>query len=197
MVINWYGESCFKIQSGETVILTDPFESSSGLTPPRFRADLILKSAMQQPSPYFSYGTPTLTGPGEYDVKEVEITGLANKTSTVYLIKMEDFKLCFLDGLSQTLEPAILEKMDSIDILFIPAGGQPFIEQDEAAKLIKKINPKIVIPSLFKIPGLKRKSDDLKEFLKAIGQKEAEPQEKLTVKKKDLPPSTRLVVLKI
>ena len=73
------------------------------------------------------------------------------------------------------------------DILFIPAGGRPFISQEAAIKLIKQIEPKIVVPAFFKLPGLKRQSADLKNFLEELNHKEnKEKRDKLTVKKKDL-----------
>jgi len=36
MVITFYGEGCFKIQSGEFSVLIDPFDAQTGLMPPRF-----------------------------------------------------------------------------------------------------------------------------------------------------------------
>ena len=65
-----------------------------------------------------------------------------------------------------------------------------------AAKLVKQLSPKLVIPSFFKISSLTRKADGVSPFLKELGQ-EAEPQEKLVVKKKELPTSTRAVVLSL
>ena len=82
------------------------------------------------------------------------------------------------------------------DILFIPAGGSPYLNQEAAAKLIKQINPKIVVPALFKIPGLKTKVGDINEFLEELSQK-SEPQEKLVIKKKELPAKTQVMALKI
>jgi len=40
MVISFYGEGCFKIQSGEAVVLIDPPSPQSGLTAPRFKFDV-------------------------------------------------------------------------------------------------------------------------------------------------------------
>ena len=102
---------------------------------------------------------------------------------------MESIKICFLGHISQTPDPDILEQLEEIDILFIPAGGKPFMEQKTAAQLIKQINPKIAVPSFFKIQGLKRQADDLKIFLEETnGQKKESKEflEKLTIKKKDL-----------
>lgn len=204
MVINWYGEGCFKIQTSGITILTDPFDSQSGLTPPRLKAEVVLKTLTSFPiTPIQNQTGLQIIGAGSYEFKGIEFSGwqLTKESTneylkTIYLVKAEDLNLCFLGHLANNLEPSILEKLAEVDLLFIPAGGKPFINQETAAKLIKQIEPKLIIASFFKIPGLKRKADDVKEFLKELELK-AEPQEKLTIKKKDLPAKMEVVVLKI
>lgn len=207
MVISFYGENCFKIQSGDTTILTDPFTNQIGLTPPRLKPDILIKTLVAFPIVQSSdYQSNQVFGPGEYNIKGIDIFGfgLLNESSekfikTVYLIKIEGVKIGFLGHLSGILEPDILERFEEMDLLFIPAGGQPFLEQKSAVKLIKQIEPKIVIPCFFKIPGLKRRADDIKKFIEEFNHQKAVPQEKLTIKKKDLEgiKKTEIVVLKI
>ena len=199
MVINWYGEGSFKVQSGQVVIMTDPFESSSGLTPPRFKSDIILKTGA--PSEYLSdkeSEAKNIIGPGEYEVKDVGIRGYAAGAGAVYAVKVEDMKLGFLGGLENAeLSADAMEALRNTDILFVPCGGKPYLEGSDAAKLVKKLEPKIVIPAFFKIKGLKRSADDTKDLEKAIGQK-AEEQEKLTIKAKDITwEGTKLITLKV
>ena len=204
MIINWYGEGCFKVQTSGITILTDPFGSESGLTPPRFKAEIVLKTLTSLPiSPVVNEEAIQIAGPGEYEFKGVEFFGRPlNKESnkelikTVYSVRAEEMNLCFLGHISHALEPAVLEKLADVDLLFLPTGGKPFVDQETAAKIIKQIEPKMVIASFFKTPGLKRKTDDIKEFLKELEQK-SEPQEKLTVKKKDLSEKMEVVVLKV
>lgn len=198
MVISYYGENSFKIQSGEFTILTDPVDASSGLTPPRFKYDILLKTLVAFPpaenAPETGSGQAiSIYGPGEYNVENATIFGYlsehettANMLKTAYVATVEDIKLCFLGHLADIPSPAIMERLEDIDILFIPGGGSPYIDQKKVAKLIKQIQPKIVIPTAFKVPGLKRHAEDLKAFLEELDQKDAEPQEKLTIKKKDL-----------
>lgn len=213
MVITFYGEGCFKLQSGDFVVLTDPFDSQTGLTSPRFKTDIILKT-LKSVSSKTSPQSPILNSqfliesPGEYNIKNTSITGffLPKESSdkfikTIYLLEMEDIHLCFLGHLSEMPESTIFEHLEEIDILFIPAGGAPFIDQKSSAKIIKQIQPKIVIPCFFKIPSLKRPSDKIEIFLEEFnGQKEKQigAQEKLVIKKKDLAniKKTEIVVLK-
>ncbi len=202
MIITFYGEGCFKIQSGDFIVSTDPLDDKTGLTAPRFKSNIILKTLTPcQPSqslPQSSILNPQflIHGPGEYNIKDVNITGFAlpkesseKFLKTVYLAKMEDINLCFLGHISETPEPAILEHLEEIDILFIPAGGEPFINQKSAVKIIKQIEPKIVIPSFYKIQSLKRPADNLSIFLEEFDgekTKQKEAMEKLVIKKKDL-----------
>ena len=59
------------------VIVTDPFESSVGLTAPRFKSDLVLQTKI---NPAYisekSSETRNVSGPGEYEVQGVQIAGL-------------------------------------------------------------------------------------------------------------------------
>ncbi len=204
MVINWYGEGCFKIQTGGLTLLTDP-EVGPGLTSPRGKTEAVLKTLTGWPIPSTQKEGVVLLGPGEYEVQDVEISGIpVPKESTpkffktIYLVQAEGLNLCFLGYLAEYPEPGILEQLKTIDIMFIPAGGKPFIKQELAAKLIKQLDPKIVVASFFKIPGLKRPSDDAKDFAKEIGH-QVNPEEKLVVKKKDVTEQKglRFVVLKV
>ncbi|OGM92606.1 hypothetical protein A2372_04150 [Candidatus Wolfebacteria bacterium RIFOXYB1_FULL_54_12] len=194
MIITYYGENSFKIQSGEFTILTDPVDSASGLTPPRFKYDILLKTLTTfPPHEIASEQGISIYGPGEYNVEDATIFGYLSENEvtdkilkTVYVVTLEDIKLCFLGHLADIPSPAIMERLEDIDILFVPGGGAPYIDQKKVAKLIKQIQPKIVIPTAFKVPGLKRQAEDLSTFLEELDQKDAESQEKLTIKKKEL-----------
>ncbi len=206
MVISFYGENSFKVQSGEFTLLTDPFDASSGLIPPRFKYDILLKTMTAFPPVEAApeQGV-SIYGPGEYNIKDVTVFGYLSENETtdktlktVYLVTMEDMRLCFLGHLADVPSPAIMEKLEDIDIFFIPGGGTPYIDQKKVAKLVKQIQPKIVIPTAFKIPGLKRSTADISTLLDELDQKGIDPQDKLTLKKKDLATfkPSQVVVLK-
>lgn len=208
MTINWYGEGCFKIQEGGVTIITDPIDASSGLSTPRSQATVTLKTLLKTPTvgEEIEAGNTeennVIAGPGEYEVQGVVINGWAlakdsdeGFIKSVFQIKIEDLTIGLLGHISAFNEPEILEELGKVDILIMPAGGAPFIEQAAAAKLVRQINPTIIIPSFFKVPKLKRKADPVDAFLKELGMKGVEPQEKFTAKKKDLTGKTQVVVL--
>lgn len=198
MVITFYGEGCFKIQSGELSVLTDPFDNQAGPTPPRFKADIVLKTIT--PASFFekkeALPVGEIIGPGEYNIKGADIAGFllpkessAKFFKTAYSFRVEDINLCFLGHISEIPEPAILEHLGEPDILFVPAGGAPFIDVKTAVKIIKQLQPKMIVPTFFKVPSLKRKAEDVGRFLEELNgdkAKNSSVSDKLTVKKKDL-----------
>lgn len=203
MVINWYGEACFRIQTGDTVVLTDPFDAKVGLTPPRGKVDFVLRTRTELPIPY----TPEredfhVEGPGEYEVKGIEIMGFdapkngGETLETIYRVKAEGLRIALFGHIAEVPDAEVLERLGEVDVLFIPAGGAPFLSVEKAVKLVRQVNPKIVVATLFKIPKLERKAGDVKAFLEEIEQKAA-PQEKLVIKKKDLPLNLQVVVLTV
>ncbi len=44
MYINWLGLSCFKIQTTESTIITNPFAPNTGLRRPRLSAQVVILS---------------------------------------------------------------------------------------------------------------------------------------------------------
>ena len=146
-----------------------------------------------------------IRGGGEYEVQEITVQGypLPKDSSekffkTAYRVIAENLKLGFLGHLSSELTTEATQGVQDLDILFLPAGGKPFLNQEAAAKLVKQLSPKIVVASFFKVPGLKRASADWKSLADEMSQK-PELLEKLTIKKKEVAEQkgTKLVILKI
>jgi len=212
MVITWYGQSCFKIQSGEAVLFTDPFCKEIGLTPPRGAANIVTIS--HQHKDHNNYDALTgeplvIKGPGEYETKGISIKGILsfhdNKegkergTNTIYVIEVEGIKICHLGDLGEEkLNDEQLEEINGVDILMIPVGGTVTINGEDAVEVINQIEPRMVIPMHYKIPGLAAKLDGVDVFLKEMGISKKEVVDKLTMKKKDLPQEDmEVVVMKI
>jgi L-ascorbate metabolism protein UlaG (beta-lactamase superfamily) len=78
-----------------------------------------------------------------------------------------------------------VESLGEIDILILPVGSNSVMTAREAVKAVNEIEPKIVIPSHYQMPGLAMPYDELKTFVKEMGGK-SETMDKLLIKKKDL-----------
>lgn len=194
MQIQYFGLSSFKISTKEATIITDPFHKDSGLTPPRGAAEVLILAEKNKPLYSAVSGISAepfkITDPGEYDVKGVTVTGLplkqGEKYVTIFLIESEDIRILNLTHISEfNLKEDELEELGEIDILIIPVGGNTVLSASAASKVVNEIEPKIVIPSHYKMAGLILDLDPIEKFLKEMSTK-SEPMEKLTVKKKDL-----------
>lgn len=195
MQIQYFGLSSFKITTKEATVITDPFHKDSGLTPPRGAAD-ILVLAQKDKTLYSATsgisGDPFLINdPGEYDVKGVTVTGIPlkqedNKYTSVFLIESEDIRILNLTHIHEwNMKENELEELGEIDILILPVGGNTVLSASAASKVVNEIEPKIVIPSHYKMKELIIDVDGIEKFIKEMGGK-SEPVEKLTIKKKDL-----------
>ena len=205
MQIQYFGLSSFKITTKEAVSITDPFHKDSGLTPPRGTADILILA--QKDKNLYSVvsgisGEPfEVTDPGEYDIKGVTVTGIPLKQEdgyiTVFLIESEEIRILNLTHIqSFNMKEDEIEDLGEIDILILPVGGNTVLSASSAAKVVNEIEPKIVIPSHYKMPGLILDLDPIEKFIKEMGGK-SEAMEKITLKKKDLlaEEGTRVVTL--
>ncbi len=207
MKINWYGQTCFRIdaqvEKGKTVdILIDPFfDKGSGIRGPKLDADILMVSQDGQKvvsGRYFS-----ITGPGEYDVKGLYIQGIGDginssekERTTIYTIETEDIRLCHLGILGRNeLSSNQLEKINGVDILMLPIGGNKSLDAKRAVKVMSQIEPKIIIPMYYKVPKIKTKLDKIDGFLKELGIKSLEPLPKLNIKAKDLPKDEAKIII--
>jgi L-ascorbate metabolism protein UlaG (beta-lactamase superfamily) len=214
MVITWYGQSCFKIVSEGLTIVIDPFQKEIGLRPPAFAADIVLSTHGQHNDhnnvDAISGNPFIITGPGEYEVKGVSIFGVESfhddkegqerGLNTIFSIETEELKLCHFGDFGQNeLSDAQSESINGPDVIFVPVGGNYTIGGTRAANLVNQMEPKIVIPMHFKIPGLAKDIDiePVDRFLKEMGAGKKEAVDKLAIKKKTLPEQMEIVVMKL
>ena len=210
MIITWYGQFCFQIttspKKGEQVsIVIDPFEKGSGLKLSKIKTDILLSThddSSKNEAIVFNNGHILIASPGEYEAKGVFIQGIPvieqDKRTTIYTIIAGGIRICHLGDLA--LEELSSEQMDQIgevDILLVSVGGGKATDSKQAAKIVKQIEPRLVIPMNYNIPGLKAKQEDLQQFLNVMGLESVESQNKLSIKKKDLPTEkTTVMVIK-
>jgi len=207
MVITWQREGCFRIVNGDISITTDTPTKESGLTIPRAASSIYIKtltavSTLSEPSD--EKANFVIQGAGEYDMHNVRVRGhqlvgesTASYIKTVYVIQWDDISIGLLGHVSQDIVADVKTDFEELDVLIAPGGGDPFMEVKKMTSLIKQLNPKIVIPSFYKIGGLKRKSGDVKDFLSQFNG-DTQQEEKLVFKKKDITDikKTKVICLK-
>jgi L-ascorbate metabolism protein UlaG (beta-lactamase superfamily) len=209
MEIAWYGQSCFRLRSRGLAVVTDPYGAESGLRLPRLTATVVTVSQAQADhnNAQAVKGSPfVISGPGEYEIEGIFVIGVATSvethqqngdplTNTAYLIEFEDLTICHLGGLVRTLSQEQAEQLNEVDVLLLPVGGHSTLSSSQAAEVVGLLEPRIVIPMHFRIPGLSVQLDDVSRFLKELGAEAVERLESLTVSKGQLPDESRVVLL--
>lgn len=191
MTILYYGLNCFRLQANGLSLLIDPFDEKVGLTLPRMQNDILLLSQAEGLAKKSGEKTMIIRGPGEYEVQGCFIYGwpVAGEGvgQTLYLIEAEGIKIVYLGLLhKEKLTEEQLEKLEEADILMVPVGGGESLNSAQAATLVNDLEPRIVIPMYYQLPGLKLKLEGVEKFKKELGAK-SEEVDKLKISKKELP----------
>ncbi len=209
MDVTWLGHGCFRLRGRAAAVVTDPYPPTIGLKLARMDADLVTVSHDHEDHNYTQVvrdGAYEIRGPGEYEIAGVSVIGLPTYhdlekgakqgRNTVYLFEMDEVRICHLGDLGHKLDDAEAEAVASPDVLLVPVGGRTTMNGEQAAEVVRQLEPRLVVPMHYAIPGLKLQLDPVDRFLKEMGVTSAEPQPKLTVQKSSISEyETKVVVL--
>lgn len=213
MNISWFGQRYFLLQGKKSAVALDPFSKALGIRPPRAKADVaaltinddtldssVIRSLDPEKKELF-----LIDGPGEYEVKGVYIQGISLQKDLskkdkglgdklCLLVEMEGIRIVHVGPLSGELPGDVLETIDGVDILLLPIGGGVVLNAEQAAKVMISVEPRLVIPMQYKIKGIKDKLEGPEKFAKEVGFSLSEAEDKLKIKKADLPAENTEVV---
>jgi L-ascorbate metabolism protein UlaG (beta-lactamase superfamily) len=205
--VTWLGHGCFRLRGRSAAVVTDPYPPAIGLKLSRLDADLVTVSHEHENHNYTQVVRDAyeIRGPGEYEVAGVSVIGVptfhdAEKgakhgRNTVYLIEIDDVRVCHLGDLGHKLDDAEAEAISAPDVLLVPVGGHTAIDAAQAAEVVRQLEPRYVVPMHYAIPGLKLQLDSLDRFLKEMAVTASEPQPKLSVQRSSGEYDTKVVVL--
>jgi len=221
MEISWLGHACFQLRGKHVTLITDPFSpqlaggqatrtgASQGEFPRlgKVSASIVTVSHDHPGHNYVSgvSGNPRVVrGPGEYEISDVLITGVAsyhdNKRgqergrNTIYVIHMDELVICHLGDLGHTLQEEQLEEVADADILLIPIGGRATLNGAQAAEVISQVEPHIIIPMHY-YNEAPETPDPLDKFCREMGIEVINTQPKLTVTRNSLPTEPQVIIL--
>ncbi len=210
MQIFWHGLSCVRIEASngdsEAVLVTDPYDSETGLRFPRTLAPDVVALSHQDrkrfPLDAFTSQPFIVSEPGEYESSgifaySVSIPNADKKYPgpLMYRFEAEGISIGFLGQLNRALTEEEMGKLENIDILLLPAGGGAFLTAKQAAEIVREIEPRIVVPLCVDVEGLKEKLGSANAFCKELGVKEHQEVNKLKIVRKDLPADDLVVTV--
>ncbi|MBP7927737.1 MBL fold metallo-hydrolase [Patescibacteria group bacterium] len=215
MEITYIGHSCFKIKGKFTTVITDPYDPSAlGYKLPKLSGDIVLVSHQHEDHNYTSGVSDykmVIDTPGEYEVSGVFVSahqtyhdaknGTERGKNTIYQIEIDGFNILHLGDLGHELSKETLEKLPTIDVLFIPVGGSYTMDAKVAAKVTHDIEPAFTIPMHYQtedLTKLPQKLDGVEKFLGEMGYEDKDTTKMDSLKlssRSDVPEETDLVIL--
>src|SRR5215210_4182067 len=192
MEVTWYGRTCVRLRGKDAVVVSDPFQSVVGPTGRGITGDIVtfshpddaplprakgkLSRDGQTLLPSSLESSFVLDGPGEYEVRDVLVTGVrtyrddargAQKgKQTAFVVELDALHTIHLGDIGHLLTEEKLADIGSIDVACVPIGGT--LNATHAAELIAQLDPKLVVP----MPVCENESDcteALARFLHEMG----------------------------
>lgn len=215
MVDIWFhGQACVRVKGKGATLVFDPYEGNfTGLKPLKLESDIVCISHGHQDHNNMASVKGTgekppfvILGPGEYEISGVNIVGVDSfhddnqggerGHNTIYQVTVDEINIVHLGDLGQKkLTQAQIEDLSGCDVLFIPVGGVYTIEAKDAPDIISQLEPRIVVPIHYKLPGLKFDLAEVSDFLKVMGKENIELAAKLSVSRDRLPEELEVTVL--
>ena len=219
MELTWYGRTCVRMRGKEAVVVADPYQSVVGPTGRGITGDVVTFShpddapvARGKPKGRLSRDGTTLIpssldsafvldGPGEYEVKEVLVTGVRTYRDDArgtehgkgvsFVVEVDGVHTIHLGEIGHLLSEEKLGDIGQVDIACVPIGG--VLTPTKAAALMAQLDPKIVVAM-----PLDEDAPDTREALARFfhemgGEPTAQP--KLSISLSGLPAETTAVLL--
>lgn len=204
MEIQYYGANCLSITYKNTRLVIDDNLSELGSKPVLKEDNVAIYTMNDAPA---AKSRLIINGAGEYEVGSLSIVGIdttpfmnddSKSKSTMYRISTSDIDMLVLGHVLGELSASELEAVGKIDFLFIPVGNNGYtLDAVGASKLIKDLEPKVVIPTHYNSSKVKYQipQDDLSKVLKELAMEPNNIGSKLKLKTTDLSDITQLFVL--
>lgn len=217
MEITWYGRTCIRLRGRDAVVVADPYQAVVGPTGRGISGDIAIFSHPddtplpkvkgrrsrdgQTVLPSSLDEAFVLDSPGEYEVKDVIVTGVRTYRDdqrgalrgrqTAFAVELDGLHTIHLGDIGHLLSEEKLADIGPVDVAFVPVGGS--LTATRAAELVAQLDPRIVVAMPVCEDGVAC-TDALVKFFHEMGGVPT-PQPKLSVSFSTLPNETTAVLL--
>ncbi len=207
MEVYWLGHGCFRLRGRDATVLTDPCPPATGYKIGKVNTDIV---SISRDHPDSSHRDAVageaifLDGPGEYEIAGVLLTAVftdraarddGHSRNIAFVVDIDDIKVCHLGDIQRVPTGDEAEALAGIDILLVPVGGGRSMGPAMAAEIVSLLEPKIVIPMLYKTDVSKGDFETVDHFIKEMGVEAKPPEQRLNISKSGLPEGTSLIQL--
>jgi L-ascorbate metabolism protein UlaG (beta-lactamase superfamily) len=172
MEVTFLGLGCVRLRGRDVQVVIDPIPPGTAPGLPKLTPDVVVRTegttdfAALRPHD----GRPQeVSGPGEYELRGVRIFGLPAGTTTIMRVEVDDVRVAAIGRLRRQLTEDEIESLGHVDVLLAPVGGDDSCTAAEAAKLVSAIEPAIVVPVRYAVPGLPGQYEPVEKFAKEMG----------------------------
>jgi hypothetical protein len=202
MEIEYYGANRLAFSTKEALLIVDPVVPGVKLS--HKKANIIALTHPQDVEA--EEGQLLIDSPGEYESKQISIKGISARahmdeeelhSATIFRIDTADIRVAVVGHIYPDLDDSQLEALGMVDVLVIPVGGMGYtLDAEGAAKIIRAVNPKVVIPTHYAEKGVTFEvpQNDLKLFIDELGAL-TQKEDKYKIKAGEFPEQLTVVVL--
>lgn len=203
MDLQFYGANCFSVSHKGARITIDDNLAGLGAKSVTRADDVALFTG-----PHEGSGAARLVfdGPGEYEVSDISVIGIAARAhideggagATMFKLVTGDLSILVTGHIYPELTEDQLEQVGVIDLMIVPVGGNGYtVDPAGAMKLVKAVEPKLVVPSHYADKALNYPvpQQSLQDALKELTFETKETVSKLKLKHGDLGDVTQLIVI--
>jgi L-ascorbate metabolism protein UlaG (beta-lactamase superfamily) len=186
MELTFVGLGCVRLRGRDVQVVIDPIPPGAAPGLPKLTPDIVVRTegdtdfAALRPAD----GRPQeVSGPGEYELRGVRVFGLPAGRNTIMRVEIDEVRVTAVGRLRRQLTEDEIEALGHVDVLLAPVGGDDAYTATEAAKLVSAIEPAIVVPVRYAVPGLPGQYESVDRFAKEMGLAEGAwtPQPKLNL----------------
>jgi L-ascorbate metabolism protein UlaG (beta-lactamase superfamily) len=172
MRITWYGHAAFLVETEGRRIILDPYRSPDcgGYAPIAEPADVVVvshendryHSHLGQIVPPFEVVRALEVPPEGVVVRGIRFEAipcfespekLPGDEVTIVHFRSEGLHVVFLGDLGHALSDAELAPLRGADVVLVPAGGPPTLPYADIRPLLEAIEPRVVLPMHYLVPG--------------------------------------------
>lgn len=203
MDLQFFGANCLLLGYKGTRFIFNDNMAALGAKPVTKAEDVALFTNEREASP----ARFVVDQPGEYEISDISIMGIAarahmdeadKKTATMYKVIAGELTALVTGHVYPELSDAQLESIGMVDVMVVPVGGNGYtLDPVGALKLLKAVEPKVVIPTHYADSHLTYPvpQQELDEALKVLAMEPAQRTAKLKLKPADLSDTMQLIVL--
>ncbi len=205
MDIEFFGANCIRLTSKKASVVVDDNLAHIGGKSITRDADVVVST--QDVLAVTESKELKITAAGEFEVQGMSVKGVqarahtdqpGERTATMYKFMADDAHVLVVGHVYPELDDTQLEAIGRVDVMIVPVGGNGFtLDPLGALKLIRKIEPSVVVPTQYAISGLKYEVPalSLEEAMQSLAMQPKETVEKLKTKGLEMDGQTNLIVV--